>query len=260
MPSGTGVYCDDRSSPEVRECAFSRNYHHASFSQNATGRVTSCTMADSMAEAVECYWNSTPLLEDVKVTGSKASDLYLRNGSRPRFVGGTPLSTWRVFANATDRTCYAIAGKWVQVEVLDLRGRPLVGANVSIIGASNVVLSKGTTGETGRAAHMLMSMYTMGPKGADDRENPQTVSVTLDNSTELFIVTPRELTSEGVLVVVMHVSPFGPAGGASLLWVVVIAVVIAVVASASAAIIVARRRRAAHPPRGHGRGRRQMSK
>jgi len=256
---GPAVYCNERSAPDIRECNFTRNYHHVSCSQNSSATVAACRMEGSLAEAVECYWNATPLFEDVKVSGSKANDLYLRNGSRPRFVGGTPpLSTWKVTSTGSDS--WAIGGRWVTVEVVDLRGRPLAGANLTLVGASGDVLARAVTDGTGRAARVFMALYTMVPKGAGDLEDPQTASVVWGNATENFTVTARDLSHDGVLVLAMHISPPEPADVFPAAMYALLVIVIIVVFVGSIAIRERSSRAKAAASRKRRRGRRQMSK
>ena len=257
---GPAVYCNDRSAPDIRECNFTSNYHHVSCSQNSSATVAACSMAGSLAEAIECYWNATPLFEDVKVSGSKSNDLYLRNGSHPRFVGGTPpLSTWDVTSTGSDS--WAVAGRWVTVEVVDLRGHPLAGANVTMSGASGDVFSTAVTGATGRAARVFMALYTMAPKGTGDLEDPQTASVVWGNATENFTVTARDLTHDGVLVLALHISPPEPADvfPAAMYATLVTVIIVAFVGSIAIRERSSRARAAASRRRGRGGGR-QMSK
>jgi len=251
---GPGVYCNDRSSPDIRECNFTGNYHHVSCSQNSSATVAACKMVGSLAEAIECYWNATPLFEDVAVTGSKSNDLYLRNGSHPRFVGGTPpLSTWDVTSTGSDS--WAIAGRWVTVEVVDLRGRPLEGANVTLAGASGDVLARAVTDGTGRAARVFMALYTMVPKGTGDLENPQRATVTWGNATEGFTVTARDLTHDGVLVLAMDLSPPEPAdGGRWAMYALLVVVFVLVIVAIGAYIILRSGHAKAAGPRRRGRG------
>ena len=266
---GPAVYCNDRSAPDIRECNFTSNYHHVSCSQNSSATIAACTMVGSLAEAIECYWDATPLFEDVKVTGSKSNDLYLRNGSHPRFVGGTPpLSTWDVTSTGSDS--WAVAGRWVTVEVVDLRGRPLAGANITMAGASGDVFSTAVTDAAGRAARVFMALYTMVPKGTGDLEDPQRASVVWGNATENFTVTARDLTRDGVLVLSMDISHPEPAGEVPWAIYVVLVIVIvllmvaigayAIVRSGQAKAATSRRRgRGGSTGRGRGGGR-QMSK
>jgi len=263
--SGPAVYCNDRSAPDIRECNFTNNYHHVSCSQNSSPYVAACTMVGSLDAAIDCYWNATPLFEDVKLSDSKSSDLGMRNGSRPRFVGGTPpLSTWDVTSKGNDS--WAIAGRWVTVEVVDLRGHPLVGANITLAGASGDVLARAVTNATGRAARVFMALYTMVPKGTGDLEDPQRASVVWGNATEAFTVTARDLSHDGVLVLSMQVSPPEPAkeGPWAMYVLLVVSMVIVMVAIGAYAITrSSRAKAAASRRRGRGKGKgggRQISK
>jgi hypothetical protein len=234
-----GVYCLDHVAPEITDSIFRKNYHHASWAQNSTGAMRRCELFNSDAEALECYWNSTPFIVDVTISGSEAADLFLREGGWPRFIDGTPLSTWEVRANET--TSYAIAGRWTNIEVRDHEGYALEGANVTLLGASGVEMGHGTTDAGGMVQRVFISLYTVGEEGGHDLENPHNLTVEWQNHTMSMNVTPREITSDNILLVVLDLSvPEEDEEGISI-WLVTVVVIIAV-AAIIAALVLWRRR------------------
>ncbi len=234
-----GVQCRDNVTPEVTDSIFKKNYQHASWTQNSSGTMRRSELKNSDAEAIECSWNSTPLFVDVTVSGSNAEDLLLREGGWPRFIGGTPLSTWEVRTNGS--SSYAIAGRWTNVEVRDHDGNALEGANVTLLGASGVEMGHGTTDAQGMARRIFISLYTVGEEGGHDLENPHNLTVEWQNRTMSVNVTPKDITADNVLPVVMDLSvPEEDEEGSSPWLVAVVAVI--VLAALIATMVLWRRR------------------
>jgi hypothetical protein len=205
-----GVFCFERSAPLVMNSEFTSNYHHASFAEGSNATFRSCTFSDAIAEAFECYGMSSPLLVDVTIGGGDEEGIHIRNASRPMMVGGTPVSNIPV--DAKDNASYVIALAWIDVEVRDDEGRRLTGANVTITGASGLILSQGVTDDEGYLEDALMSLYTVDSSGGKDRENPHTALVEWKGHQQTFKVDPRDLDNDRLLKLEMDISGPEPAG------------------------------------------------
>jgi parallel beta-helix repeat protein len=226
-----GVYMYETSGPVVTGCSFLRNYHHVSFAGGSNGTVRSCTFRDATAEAYECYDRSSPLLDDVTIEGQDGDGIHIRNSSRPLMVGGTPPSALEV--DSKDEESYVIALALITVMVVDDDGKRLPEANVTILGASGIELTNGTTDVAGRVEGALLSMYTVSSAGGHDRENPHTAVVEWKGEEQTFIVDPRDLDKERVLRLEMDLEPPEPDGWGfipNLLILVVIAIFAMVIA------------------------------
>ena len=204
-----GIFCYKGSDPQIVNCVFRANYHHISFS-GSNGTVRSCTLRDAIAEAFECYDHSSPLLIDVIMEGLDDDGIHVRNASRPRMVGGTPVSQLGV--DSKDNASYAIAMAWITVEVRDDDGKRLVEANVTLNGASGMTFSQGSTDDEGRLEEAMMSMYTLDSSGGLDRENPHMVNVEWRGHEQTFRVDPRDLDNDRVLKLEMDIGPPEPGG------------------------------------------------
>ncbi|NIP35169.1 MAG: hypothetical protein GWN18_09495, partial [Thermoplasmata archaeon] len=110
-----GAYWYNSSEPVVVSSQFEGNYHHVSFAGGSNGTVRSCTFTDAVAEAFECYDSSSPLLDDVTIEGQEGDGIHIRNASRPRMVGGTPVSS--LVVDSKDNASYVIALTRITVEV-----------------------------------------------------------------------------------------------------------------------------------------------
>jgi hypothetical protein len=191
------VYCDQNASPVVEDCTFTGNYHHLSFSRGSNATVRRCHLSGAIAEHLECYEDSSPLLEDLTIADAGDAMIVLRERCRPRFVEGTPVSSVRV--ETLDDASYAISLSRITVEVSNDEGDLLEGANVTISGASGQVFSRGTTGPSGRTASALMSLYTVNSTGAQDAENPHRVVVEWKGHSQTYHVDPRDVDRDRVL-------------------------------------------------------------
>jgi hypothetical protein len=226
-----GVFCFEGSAPLVTDCDFIANYHHASFAGGSNATFTSCSFKDAIAEAYECYDRSSPLLIDVTIEGVDGDGIHIRNSSHPKMVGGTPVSN--LVVDSKDNASYVVALAWIDVLVKGDDGKRLVDANVTVTGASGLVLSEGVTDERGLLEDALMSLYTVDSSGGRDRENPHTVTVEWRGHQETFTVDPRDLDNDRVLSLEMDIS--GPEPSTwdlySTLLVLVAIVVVAVAAA-----------------------------
>ena len=205
-----GVYFYRSSTPQVVNCEFSANYHHASFANGSDGTIRSCTFRGAIAEAYECYDASSPLLVDVTIENQDDDGIHIRNDSRPRMVGGTPVSNMVV--DSKDNGSYVIAMAWITVEVRGDDGKRLEEANVTVRGASGSLFTRGMTDGEGVLMNVLMSTYTVGLQGGHDLENPHTVVVEWRGHNQTFRVDPRDLNNDWVLVLEMDIDPPEPGG------------------------------------------------
>ncbi len=191
------VYCDQNVTPIIEDCTFTGNYHHLSFSRGSNATVRRCILTGATAEHLECYSDSSPVLEDLMITDAGDAMIVLRERCRPHFIGGTPISSVRV--ETLDNESYAISLSRIIVEVSDDGGDLLEGANVTIFGASGQVFSRGTTGPGGRTASALMSLYTVNSTGGLDVENPHKVIVEWKGYSQVYHVNPKDVDRERVL-------------------------------------------------------------
>lgn len=206
-----GIYCYMGSAPLIVDSTFDANYHHLSFSSGSNGTVRDCVLQNAIAEAYECYNYSSPLLEDVTISGAGDDDaVHIRSGSRPRMLGGTAVSN--LIIDAKDNESYVVALTRISVDVTDEDGKNLKDANVTVIGASGDVFTSGTTNEEGRLDGAVMSLYTVDDRGSLDRENPHTVMVEWKGNEQTFRVDPRDLDNDKVLKLEMDLSPPEPGG------------------------------------------------
>jgi hypothetical protein len=203
-----GVYCFEGSTPEIVDCTFRNNYHHLSFSDYSNATVRSCLLQDATAESFECYARSSPLLIDVTIVNSGDLDIHIRNSSRPRMVGGTPVSNLEV--DSKDEESYVVALALITIDVRDDGGKRLEGANVTVIGASGDTFSSGTTDDKGLQVGAYMSLYTVGTSSGHDRENPHTVLVEWQGHNQTFFADPRDLDNDRVLRLEMDINPPEP--------------------------------------------------
>ena len=205
-----GVYFYNSSEPQVVNCDFSANYPHVSFANGSDSTVRSCTFREAIAEAYECYKGSDPILEDVTIEGQEDDGIHIREVSRPRMVGGTPVSN--LVVDSVDDTSYVIALAKITVEVRRDNGKRLEEANVTLSGASGAVFTRGATNDEGLLKGALMSMYTVNSNGGHDLENPHTVVVEWRGHNQTFRVDPRDLTNDKVLKLEMALSSPQPGG------------------------------------------------
>ncbi len=205
-----GVYFYNSSEPQVVSSDFSANYHHVSFANGSDGTVRSCTFRDAIAEAYECYAGSAPLLVDVTIEGQEDDGIHIRGSSRPRMVGGTPVSN--LVVDSKDNASYVVALAWITVEVRSDSGKRLVDANVTLSGASGLTFTRGRTDGEGLLEGAMMSMYTVDSLGGRDRENPHTVLVEWRGHNQTFRVDPRDLTNDQVLKLEMDIDAPEPGG------------------------------------------------
>jgi hypothetical protein len=194
----------------VLNSVFEGNYHHTSFAEGSNATVGSSTFINAIAEAYECYGSSNPLLDGVTIEGQDGDGIHIRNASRPRMVGGTPVSNLNV--DSKDNASYVIALAKITVEVIDDNGKSLVDANVTVSGASGMVFTHGSTDDKGRLEGAMMSLYTVSSAGGHDRENPHKVLVEWRGHVQSFTVDPRDLDNDRVLIVELALSPPEPAG------------------------------------------------
>jgi hypothetical protein len=233
-----GIYCNEGSSPTISECTFRDNYNHATFSKGSRAVVRQCVIEESSAAAFECYWDSMPVLRDLRFSAPGPPQVLVSNGSHPRIVGTPPLTAWEVIA--VDRTSYCVAAVPAIVEVRNERGLRLEGVEVTVRGASGDLLSEGVTGADGRATEMLLANYTKASTGASDRETPNVVTVRLGNVTDTNDATVGDL-EDGVLVIVLDLEPEGPGDARPVMFAVLIVSVVTLVVALA---MMARRRRA----------------
>jgi len=233
-----GVYVHRGSFPTLDGCTFKDNYNHATFSNASGGLVTRCRMEESSAASFECYWNSTPVFEDLVLTPYSRAEVLVSNGSHPRFTGTTDLLAWRVIA--VDSASYAVSCVWCVVEVRDGRDRLLEGVNVTVAGASSDVLGRAVTGADGRTPRLLLANFTKSPTGVGDLETPCAVTARLGNVTDTMGATVEDVRG-GVLHMVLQLEPAEPDDAGAVMLAVLIATVIAVAVGAGQ---MARRRRA----------------
>jgi len=205
-----GVYFYRSSEPQVVNCDFSANYHHVSFANRSDGTIMSCTFRGAIAEAYECYDASSPLLTDVTIENQEDDGIHIRDGSRPRMVGGTPVSN--LVVDSKDNASYVIAMVWITVEVRGDDGQRLVEANVTVSGASGIVFTRGATDGEGSLEDAMMSTYTVDSDGGHDRENPHTVVVEWRGHNQTFRVDPRDLDNDWVLKLEMDIISPEPGG------------------------------------------------
>lgn len=220
LDTAVGVYCYEGSSPTIEDCDFQHNYHHMSFATGANATVRRCTLNESTAEALECYWNSSPVLIDVTIEGEEPPRIYLSNGSRPRMLRGTNASTLRV--DVTDGTSYIVVLKLISVHVTSDEGKDLVDANMTIGGASGDVLWSGATGEGGKAPNVLMSIYTVDGDGASVREHPHEAHVEWKGHNQTFSFGPDDLNDDEVLELEMALSSPEPGGWGWLPYIIIL--------------------------------------
>ena len=203
-----GIYCYEGSAPLIVDSTFDANYHHVSFAGGSNGTVVRCTFRDAIAESYECYNMSSPLFEDVTIVGADDEDaVHLRSGSRPRMVGGTAVS--KLVVDTKDNASYVVALTRIAVEVRDEEGEELMGANVTVMGASGAVFTEGVTDDKGRLEEATMSLYTVDDRGSLDRENPHTVLVEWRGNEQTFRVDPRDLDNDKVLRLEMALAGWG---------------------------------------------------
>jgi len=233
-----GVYVHKGSFPTIIGCTFKDNYNHATFSDLSGGLVTGCRIEESSAASFECYWNSTPVFDDLVLTPYSRAEVLVSNGSHPRFTGTTDLLAWSVIA--VDGSSYAVGCVWCVVEVRDGRDRLLEGVNVTVKGASGDVLGRAVTGVDGRTPRVLLANFTKSPEGVGDLETPCAVVATLGNVTDTMGATVKDVR-DGVLPMVLQLEPAEPDGASTVMLVVLLVTVIVV---AVAAGLMARRRRA----------------
>ncbi len=232
-----GVYCFEGSAPLITDSAFIDNYHHLSFAEGSNATVTRCTLENATAEHFECYWSSSPLFEDVVIEEPDGSRVFLREGSRPKFLGGTLVTSLQV--DGTDVASYVVSMMRITVQVRDDEERRLAGANVTIVGASGDELFRGTTLGDGTIPDAVMANYTHSSSGGLDRENPQNVTVEWRGLVRSFHVDPRDLTADNVLVLEL---PASSPEGEDDLWVWLVLSMLLVAVLASLAAVAARRR------------------
>ncbi len=225
-----GIYVHQGSFPTIEGCTFKDNYNHATFSEASGGLITRCRIEESSAASFECYWNSTPVLDDPILTPYSRAEVLVSNGSHPRFTGTIDLMAWHVIA--VDDASYAVACVWCVVEVRDGEGRLLEGVNVTVAGASGDVLSRAVTGVDGRTPRVLLANFTKSATGVGDLETPCAVTARLGNVTDTMGATVKDVRG-GVLVMVLQLEPEGPDDArAVLLAVLVVTVIVVVVAVA----------------------------
>lgn len=236
--NNVAVYCYDGATSEVLDSTFRRNYHHVSWAQNSSGALLRCELVNATAEAIECYWYSSPLIEDVLISGPVEQRVFLRESSRPRFIGGTPLTAVQV--DTMDGASYAVAGMWITVEVQSDEGEPLKGANVTVRGASGDLFSNGTTAASGRLHRVFMARYTVSSSGGHEPENPHNVTVEWQGHRTWRLAEPADLTDDDVLVVELAISP--PKRGTEIPWLMLLVGIVVLLAALLAARTAGRRR------------------
>ena len=233
-----GVYVHEGSFPTIIGCTFKDNYNHATFSKASGGIVRNCRIEESSAASFECYWNSTPVFDDLVLTPYSRAEVLVSNGSHPRFTGTTDLLAWSVIA--VDDSSYAVGCVWCVVEVRDGRDRLLEDVNVTVKGASGDVLAKAMTGADGRTPRVLLANFTKSPEGVGDLETPCGVTAKLGDVTGFMGATVKDVRG-GVLRMVLVLEPVEPDEGGTILLVVLFVTVIVV---AVAFGLLARKRRA----------------
>lgn len=206
-----GIYCYENVTPTVQGCHFEDNYHHLSFAKGGNATVIGCSFGPATAEMFECYWDSSPLFRGMDVTHPEDATVQLRNDSRPRFNGGTPISKIEVIAS--DSRSYAVNLATISIRVVDDTGKTLEGANLTLSGASGDVFTEGVTGADGLIKNAYMSTYTVGSPDGNDAENPHLVEVEWMGYAQTFRSTPRDLDREQVLILEMSISSPEPSSG-----------------------------------------------
>ena len=231
-----GVYLFEAPAPTVYYCDFVGNYHHLSFAVGSNATIAYCTLQDSIAEPFECYWNSSPVFFDVIVEDPDVPRVFLRDGCRPQMVGGSLATSLRV--DGHDDESYIISMMRIDVLVRDEEGNGLPEAEFRIVGASGDVLFWQYTDADGRFHNARMANYTHSSSGGLDRENPQTVTVEWRGYVKTFHVDPRDLNTNGVLVLELRTGQSEPVDDL-LIWILLMLAV--VIISAGAAVAVRRR-------------------
>jgi hypothetical protein len=234
--NNVGVYCFDGGVPLLTDCTFTVNNHHLSFALGSNATVVGCSLADSNAEVIECYWSSAPVLEDVTITGVDGPRIFLFDSCRPRFLRGINITA--ITVSASDAASYATKLMEITILVRNDAGKVLRGANITVLGASGDVLFEGATKEDGRVRQAVMANFTYSSSGGLDRENPQNVTVEWGGYTQTFFVDPRDLTDNNVLVLELAISKTEPEGSGIWLWILLLIVVLV-----SAGLAMATRRR-----------------
>ncbi len=218
-----GVYCYENVTPTIQNCDFSANYHHLSFARGGNATVVGCDLGNTSAEAIECWWNSSPLFKDVVFEKPGDAEVFLRWNSRPRFEGGTSVSLLDV--TSLDAGSYAVSLSTITIYVENDQGKPLEGANVTLYGRSGDVFTNGSTGEDGKLFPAHMSTYSVGGENNNDMENPQEALVEWRGHRQTYKVTPRDLDGNQVLTLELAISSPEPSGEGWLLNIVLIMVI-----------------------------------
>ena len=218
-----GVYCYENVTPTIRDCEFSANYHHLSFARGGNATVVGCDLGNTSAEAIECWWNSSPLFKDVVFEEPGDAEVFLRHNSRPRFEGGTSVSLLDVVS--LDAGSYAVSLSTITIHVESDQGKSLDGANVTLSGRSGDEFTNGSTGEDGNLFPAHMSTYTVGGENDNDMESPHEAVVEWRGHSQSYKVTPRDLDKDQVLTLELAISSPEPSGEVWLLNIVLIMVI-----------------------------------
>ncbi len=215
-----GVYCYENVTPTIKDCDFSANYHHLSFARGGNATIVRCDLGNTSAEAIECYWNSSPLFKGVVFEEPGDAEVFLRQNSRPRFEGGTSVSLLDV--TSLDAGSYAVSISTITIYVESDQGKPLEGANVTLYGRSGDEFTNGGTGENGKLFPAHISTYTVGGENDNDMENPHEALVEWRGHRQTYKVTPRDLDRDQVLTLELAISSPEPSGEGWLLNIVLI--------------------------------------
>lgn len=218
-----GVYCYENVTPTIQNCDFFANYHHLSFARGGNATIVACNLGNTSAEAIECYWNSSPLFKGVVFEEPADAEVFLRQNSRPRFEGGTSVSLLDVVS--LDAGSYAVSLSTITIYVESDQGKSLEGANVTLYGRSGDEFTNGSTGADGKLFPALISTYTVGGENNNDMENPHEAVVEWRGHSQTYKVTPRDLDKDKVLTLEMALSSPEPSGEGWLLNIVLIMVI-----------------------------------
>ena len=218
-----GVYCYENVTPTIQNCDFTANYHHLSFAKGGNATIIGCDLGNTSAEAIECWWNSSPLFKGVVFEDPGDAEVFLRQNSRPRFEGGTSVSLLDIVS--LDAGSYAVSLSTITIYVESDEGKSLEGANVTLSGRNGDVFTNGSTDEDGKLFPAHMSTYTVGGENNNDMENPHEVVVEWRGHNQTYKVTPRDLDKDQVLTLELDLSSPEPSSEGWLLNIVLIIVI-----------------------------------
>jgi hypothetical protein len=218
-----GVYCYENVTPIIQNCDFFANYHHLSFARGGNATIVGCDLGNTSAEAIECWWNSSPFFKGVVFEEPGDAEVFLRENSRPRFEGGTSVSLLDVVS--LDVGSYAVSISTITIYVESDQGKSLEGANVTLSGRSGDEFTNGATGADGTLFPAMMSSFTVGGNNNNDMENPHEAVVEWRGHTQTYKVTPRDLDKDQVLTLELVLSSPEPSGEGWLLNIVLIMII-----------------------------------